>query len=160
MKFIGIDPAFRKDGFCACIIDTSTNIVDFIMFKRGFIDFHNWFLPFVHVNLDWCATCVENSNMQEQTFDMSGTKEVMARKSRNVGKNQAISQITQDLCKEYLKDKSIQVSPREKGKKWTDKEFLSVAKSKKHTILNYKGTESDQDKRDAYKLALIAIAKI
>lgn len=67
MTYIGIDPAFRKNGFVICIINEQSE-VDFITFKD--------FTAF----LDWVFTAplaiytVENSYLQDLTFDMRGSK--------------------------------------------------------------------------------------
>lgn len=149
--FIGIDPAFRKDGFCICIIDKSDNTILFKTFKDGFLGFCSWFL---HDGPKTAIICVENSNLQDVNFDMRGNKKVISRKGRNVGKNQAISQCVVDLCK--TKYKVIDLSPRQKGRKWNN-EFFKIELNKNKHQLNKK--TSSQDERDAYKLALIAFKK-
>jgi hypothetical protein len=153
--FIGIDPAFRKSGFCVCIIDPA-NTVEFKTFV-SFLDFIEW--CFVAPSPGNSYICVENSNLQDSTFDMSGSIYVVAKKSRHVGQNQAASQYTYDMCVKIWGKNAFQVSPREKGKKLNDLEFNSIVKKNKHTLLNYKGNKNEQDKRDAYKLALQAKQK-
>ena len=85
---------------------------------------------------------------------MRGNKNEVARKSRNVGKNQAVSQCTVDLCK--TKYRVIDCSPKQKGGKWNKATFNIVLSQKKHTTIK---KTSNQDERDAYKLALIALEK-
>jgi hypothetical protein len=150
--FIGIDPAFRKNGFCICILDSSDQTIYFKTFKNGFLGFSSWFLHDSPAN---AVICVENSNLTKATFNMSGNKYEVARKSRNVGKNQAISQCVCDLCE--TKYKTFGVSPREKGKKWSKEEFNRVLYQQKH--VNTKKRATNQDERDAYKLCLIAYRK-
>lgn len=150
--FIGIDPAFRKDGFCVCIIDEDST-VDFKMFN-SFLDFVDWCFDTPSPNRSF--VCVENSNLQDATFDMKGSKYIVAKKSRHVGQNQAASQYTFEMCKRIWREHAFEVSPREKGKKLTDLEVRYIASKYKHTLLNYKGNKNEQDKRDAYKLALQA----
>ena len=88
---------------------------------------------------------VENSNMQNTTFDMSGSKEKIASKSRNVGKNQAVSQLTVDLLKVKFGAKNVfSISPKQKGRKLGEREFKAVSGI---TI----GTS--QDERDAWLIA-------
>ena len=87
-----------------------------------------------------------------RTFDMRGSKLVIARKSRDVGKNQAISQNVVDLC-HSLGFSVIEMSPKGKGNKWKH--------STLEQVLNDEGlkpevNKTNQDKRDAAKLALIA----
>ena len=149
MIYIGIDPAFRKDGFCMAIIDTSDMTIRFKTFKNGFLDFCSWFL---YDSPDKAIICVENSNLQNETFDMTGNKNIVARKSRSVGKNQAISQCTVDLCK--TKFKVIDCSPKQKGSKWSALQYKSAMQREK--IILPKST-SNQDERDAAKLAIKAI---
>ena len=55
--FIGIDPAFRDNGFAMAIIDKTDNTVLFKMFKNGFLDFCSWFL---HDSPADALICVEN----------------------------------------------------------------------------------------------------
>lgn len=156
MVHIGIDPAFRKNGFAICIID-ECNEVAFHTFK-DFLAFIKW--SFSDDAPKDAIVIVENANMQDLTFNMSGSKGEIAKRSRNVGTNQAISQATVDLCR-YVWGigNVIEVSPKEKGAKWTAKEANFFAKAHKH-ILNLKGIDAEQDKRDAYKLCLMAITKL
>lgn len=147
--FIGVDPAFRANGFAIAIIDKTDNTVLFKVFKDGFLGFTSWFLS---DSPEICIVCVENSNLQNTTFDMRGNKNVIAMKSRSVGKNQAISQCTVDLLR--TKYKVVDCSPRQKGGKWNDKQYNAAMKVNKHTTTK---KTSNQDERDAYKLALIAL---
>lgn len=147
--YIGIDPAFRESGFAICIIDED-NTVGFKMFK-SFLDFLDWIYDAPDTSNSY--VCVENSNLQQVTFNMSGNKRQVAKTSRNVGANQAASQYTFDACKRIWGDNAFEVSPKEKGKKWTNQEYQYQLKANKHKA--FKKT-SNQDERDAYKLALIA----
>jgi len=148
---IGIDPAFRKNGFAICIIDEDKD-VRCIRFKT-FLDFLSWL--WVEGEAPEKAICVvENSNLQKKTFDMTGSRAVVARKSRNVGKNQAISQAAYDAVKLKYGDLAHEVSPRQKGGKWTQQTFLRVLKSEGHNFLLTKRGIS-QDEIDAYQLALM-----
>ena len=121
MIYIGIDPAFRKKGFAVCIIDEDKTIRTIIM--KSFLEFIAWIRDDAPAK---AIAVVENSNLQNKTFDMSGTKATVARKSRNVGANQAVSQITFDLTKEKYKNLAFEVSPKQKGKKWDVKMFCHV----------------------------------
>ena len=152
--YIGIDPAFRKKGFAIAIIDTTDNTVNFKTFRNGFLDFLGWMIS-DRPNISDTVFCVENSNLQKVTFDMRGNKNVVARKSRNVGKNQAASQYTVDTCRAYG-FKVIDLSPKDKGGKWTEDGFKWVVKSKKLILSKAK---PNQDEKDALKLAVIALNK-
>jgi tRNA uridine 5-carbamoylmethylation protein Kti12 len=148
--FIGIDPAFRNNGFAIAIIDKSDNTVRFKVFKSGFLDFVSWFL---YDSPDNAIVCIENSNLQNKTFSYyKGNRKELEHISRSVGKNQAISQCVVDLCS--TKYPVIDCSPKQKGKKWNSDTFKRTIKKYNHII---KKKTSNQDERDAYKLALIAL---
>ncbi len=154
MNYIGIDPSFRKGGFAVCVIDEDST-ASFRIMKGGLLEFISWVL---HDAPDNAIVVVENSNLQNITFDMSGTKGVIAAKSRNVGANQAASEYTYQMCKFRYKGNAHQISPKDKGKKKDDATIRLMARSNGHTLLNYKGLASEQDKRDAYALAVIGLA--
>lgn len=149
MTYLGIDPAFRKTGFAAVIINGAGEVAAYQF--TGFLDFMQWV-----DGREWpnsLVVCIENSNLQNTSFDISGTKGVVARKGRNVGANQAASQYTVDYCcYKFGANRVLEVSPKKKGKKWNQKEFQAVVKQEGHTLC---GERWNQDKRDAYKLALI-----
>lgn len=155
MNYIGIDPSFRKGGFAVCVIDEA-NEARFTIFKGGLLQFIGWIL---HDAPDEAIVVVENSNLQNITFDMSGSKASVARTSRNVGANQAASQYTFDICYFRYGKTAYQISPKEKGAKRSDDTVKRIAKSFNHTLTNYKGQVSEQDKRDAYCLAIIGLNK-
>lgn len=145
MLIIGIDPAFRKNGFAAAIMDTEEKTVRFIIFKNGYNDFMSWIL---WERPDEAYFIVENSNLQSICWQ----KNAMA-----VGKNQAISQITVDVLRTFYGEKFvIELSPLEKGKKITNLSIFSKY-TKGYVLSNYKGLVSEQDKRDAFKLAFLGI---
>ena len=157
-QFIGIDPSFREKGFAICIIGGGEAV--FKVFK-GFIEFVQWLDNYKKANdyfeglyLD-IKFCIENSNLTNATFDMRGNKNVIAKVSRDAGKNQAISQITTDYCRLLFPDAVTEVSPLQKGAKIdNDVIFRAIAKDAKITLTNYKGQVGEQDKRDAFMLAL------
>ncbi len=134
-----------------CVIDT-TGEARFTVFK-GLLQFIGWAL---HEAPSEAVVTVENSNLTNATFDMSGDKKEVARKSRNVGANQAASQYTYDVCKFVFGSNAHEVSPLQKGAKRDDKTVRYLAKANGHQLTNYKGIDSEQDKRDAYCLALIS----
>lgn len=149
MVFIGIDPAFRSRGFSICIIDGQN--INFKTFKTGFLGFCLWF---VNESPGAAICAVENSNLINATFNTIGNKNIIARKSRDAGKNQAVSQNTSDLLS--TKYKVYDISPKEKGGKWTAEAYEQIIKAEGYTP-NKK--RSNQDERDAFKLALIAQRK-
>ena len=76
-----------------------------------------------------------------------------------MGCNQAVSELAyQSALRQYGPKNVFQVSPKEKGAKITDaRVFLAVLKSE--GILLPKGT-SNQDQRDAAKLAILCRRKV
>lgn len=151
MVIIGVDPALRKNGFAICIYNVITNEVDFKV-----MDFIDFIVYIENLNPVDYIFCVENSNLQNLTFDMRGNKGIVARKSRNAGMNQAVSQLTCDLLSRKG-FKVIEISPKEKGHKMNHEQIEIIFGSEKHqNVSNYKGLKGEQDKRDAYKLAIIA----
>jgi hypothetical protein len=147
MVVIGIDPAIRKNGFALCFYDTINKTVDFQI--MDFIDF-----VFYVMDRDTYSYkfAVENSNLQNLSFDMKGNKGVLARKSRNVGMNQAVSQLTCDLLKRRGFE-VVEISPKQKGAKLEHETFKALTMNM--AVSNYKGLKGEQDKRDAFKIALL-----
>jgi len=160
-QYIGIDPSFRKNGFAICIIGGGE--ASFKIFE-GFLQFFDWLQSYKKANEadEWkdfktdTFFCIENSNLQALSFDMRGNVSVACRKSRDVGKNQAISQCTVDICTLLFgKDKVLELSPLQKGAKVeNDVIFRAIAKDAGIALTNYKGQVGEQDKRDAFMLAL------
>lgn len=151
MTYIGIDPAYRKNGFTICII--KKNLIRYETMKAGFLDYVKWLMQSSSQGL-WSdvAFCIENSAMQNTSFDMSGPPAVVAKKGRNVGMNQAISQCTVDLTKQFFQD-VYEISPRDKGQKWDHETYRGVMEQGGYVATK---KTSNQDERDAFKLALIA----
>ena len=152
MIYIGIDPAFRRNGFALAMIQDKT--ISYIQFKGGFIEFYRWLVESAPEPTK-CIICVENSNLTNKSFDMRGSRLVVARKSRDVGKNQATSQYVVDILKEWGY-KVIDMSPKNKGVKWSS---VSLARVLKSEGIVQNESRTNQDKRDAAKLALIAMKK-
>ena len=147
---IGIDPAFRKAGFAICIIDEEGEVQG-KMFE-SFLSFVRW-LNTPGEAPSAAIVGIENSNLQNVTFDIKGTKGAVAKMSRNVGANQAASQYTVDFCRWHYGDSAVhEISPKQKGRKWTQEQFRAVARQEKHKTIG----RFNQDQRDAYQIALIA----
>jgi hypothetical protein len=147
MVVIGIDPAIRKNGFALCFYDTINNTVDFLI-----MDFVDFIFYVMDRDTYYYKFAVENSNLQNLSFDMKGNKGVLARKSRNVGMNQAVSQLTCDLLKRRGFE-VVEISPKQKGAKLEHETFKALTMNM--TVSNYKGLKGEQDKRDAFKIALL-----
>ena len=169
--YVGIDPAFRKNGFCICCVDTTDNSVSFKTVKNGLLDFFSWVLNDAPTKED-CIICVENSNLQDTFFythrAISGGALLTAKQAhciksrllnpneaakanRDVGKNMATSQIAVDFLAIHNYT-VVDLSPKDKGAKYNDSTFQSVAKSAKHSVPK----KATQDEMDAYKLAGLA----
>jgi len=157
-QVIGIDPSFREKGFAVCVIGGGEAV--FKVFK-GFIDFVEWinlykksndYFDGLYLNI---SICIENSNLTNATFDKRGSKPVIAKISRDAGKNQAISQITVDYCCLLFPNAVTELSPLQKGAKVeNDTIFRAIANDAGIELTNYKGQVGEQDKRDAFMLAL------
>jgi hypothetical protein len=152
--YIGVDPAFREGGFYVCVL--AENIADFQKMKT-FIDFVEFIDKIADNNLE-AFICIENSNETNHTFISPQIRSAPAREkiSRDVGKNQAVSQMSVDYAKYRLSIGVYSVSPAEKGTKWDNRTMQFSLKESGYTVQNYKGLNGEQDKRDAYKLALRA----
>lgn len=151
-KVIGLDPAFRKGGFGYCELKYDMNKVVDVSFG-SFADFKAFFV-FVNSTDKQVTWGVENSNLQNITF----AKYVKSHKiSRNVGANQAISQITVDILRWYFgNDNVIEFSPKQKGVKWSLYQAQSILFDLGLPNTRLKMT---QDQRDALKIAILTFEK-
>lgn len=152
MVLIGVDPAFRKGGFWACFLDLDDCTAVFRQF-RDVLTFDR----FLHSPdaPEFAFVVVENSNLQNKNFDMTGDRGTLARKGRNVGTNQAVSELAVRSAQDrYGVDNVANVSPQKKGAKWPESYFQAALNGDKVRAVNYSGT---QDERDAYKLAHMGI---
>ena len=156
MKVIGLDPAFRKNGFGCCVLEIECKKAVNVSFDTfpDFMAFFQWVMSFEGKVIFG----VENSNLQNSTFGRyySGVKG-LNKISRNVGANQAISQITVDILKWRFKDKNVlEFSPKEKGSKWSLYEAQSALVGLK--VANSK-VKMTQDQRDALKISILTLEK-
>lgn len=117
---IGVDPAIRNNGLGVCVIKPE-GVVEFPKFKgRGIVAFTNW----IYTVPKGSRAVIENSNLQNATFDNSGNSSVRARKSRNVGMNQGISVVLVEFLEDALGEWNVkQISPLKKGSKWNAERF-------------------------------------
>jgi hypothetical protein len=142
---VGCDPAFRKGGFAICILDENNELTQKTFDK--FIHFISWVqneMPRNNVKVS-----IENSYLQNVTFN----KFASPKQHRNVGMNQSVSEIAYQLFCEYAGTENVKnVSPKEKGRKWTSKDNKIIdGICRKHKITRSKKTWN-QDERDAFKL--------
>ena len=176
--FIGIDPAFRENGFAMAVIDLTDKTIRYIKFKRAFLDFAGWLLNDAPINKEEVVFSVENSNKgsNKKLFRKYKHRVTGARLSwkqakfikgavkmnegelisdaMDVGKNMGVSQmVVQSLQMSGFK--VLNLSPKEKGAKWLKNEILQMhLKSNKIAITK---ARTNQDERDAAKMAIIAL---
>ena len=159
--WIGVDPAFRTGGFWICVIDTVDATADFRQFA-SVLHFDRWLRS--DEAPETAVVSVENSNMQKSTFGMlrNGRRESapgessahLASRSRNVGTNQAASQLAVDAARDrYGAGYVVEISPAQKGKKVLDeKQFGWIVQADRVRLMCQVG-KAKQDMRDAYMLA-------
>ena len=123
---IGIDPAFRKNGFAMCVFDPSDKSLRFRVF-RDMVEFLGWATNDRPAE----AVCfVENSNLDSAVFRLvepkrgksgtirgpADTLKTAAAKGIAVGKNQAISQTVVDLLRVIYTGPNVgDIAPSKKG---------------------------------------------
>ena len=149
---IGVDPAFRAGGFHACVIDYTDRTVRFLEFA-DVLHWHDWLRSddAPDKSLNRVFVVVENSNLQNINFDTTGNRAELQRKGRNVGTNQAASELAyRSAARHYGPVNVREISPRDKGAKLTDAEYMALVHQERLTAPN----KSNQDQRDAFKLAL------
>lgn len=148
--YIGVDPSFRKNGFWACLVDMRTKTREFLLFDTV-LDWYDWLREKAP---EFAFVAIENSNKQNKSFDTTGRPDVVARKGRNVGTNQAASELAVIAAiRRYGPGRVFSISPKEKGRKWTPEQFVYISQA--DGLPMPKGG-SNQDQRDAYKMATIA----
>lgn len=150
--YIGIDPAFRSSGIGFAIIypDRNAQTMNF----KCFPDWYRWATE-EDQNIN-CRFIVENSNEQNTSFNMKHSKAAVAKISRNVGMNQAVSQIMVDILTEVHGAANVwSISPKRKGAKIKSNSLITgFASAAKVLLLNQ---PKNQDQRDALKCALIGL---
>jgi hypothetical protein len=136
----------------ACFILPDKQVV-FKRYKR-FVDFlgdvMTWF------DYDNMVVLVEDSSLQNVTFNKSINRAILSRMSRNAGMNQAASRIAY----EWIKGQDIEaynISPEQKGKKWGKEIFMKVFQNEGYKFEpNFKPAKISQDEIDCFTLALQA----
>lgn len=150
--YIGVDPAIRINGMAACFIECDKQVV-FKKYKR--------FVDFLKDSVRWKMynnpiVLVEDSSLQNVTFNSSINRAILSRMSRNVGMNQAASRIAY----EWIKDNGCEaynISPEQKGKKWSKGLFLKVFDREGYKFEpDFKPAKISQDEIDCFTLALQA----
>jgi hypothetical protein len=150
--YIGVDPAIRINGMAACFIHPNKE-VRFTKYKR-FVDFildvPKW------AQYEHPVILVEDSSLQNVTFNSSINRAILSRMSRNVGMNQAASRIAYEWIKENGCE-AYNISPLQKGSKWTKISFMKVFQNEGYKFeTNFKTAKISQDEIDCFTLALQA----
>ena len=151
--YIGVDPAIRLNGMAACFI-LPDKVVEFKKYKR-FVDFledsFHW-----HKDYENVVVLVEDSSLQNVTFNSSINRAILSRMSRNVGMNQAASRIAYEWIKENGCE-AYNISPEQKGKKWGKEIFMKVFQNEGYKFEHdFKPAKISQDEIDCFTLALQA----
>jgi hypothetical protein len=152
--FLGVDPAFRKNGFGVCAIDTTDRTARFLRFRDA-IQFYDWIRSEDAPDPATTVVCIENSNLQDRTFarHQGGTIAMQLSRSRDVGKNQAVSELCVVAAKAVY-SRVVQLSPQRKGLAWDRKKFALYVASDGVSLPG--GYEPTLDEIVAYQLASIA----
>jgi hypothetical protein len=137
----------------ACFIKPDKE-VEFKKYKR-FVDFledsFHW-----HKDYENVVVLVEDSSLQNVTFNSSINRAILSRMSRNVGMNQAASRIAYEWIKENGCE-AYNISPLQKGSKWTKISFMKVFQNEGYKFEpNFKPAKISQDEIDCFTLALQA----
>jgi hypothetical protein len=118
--------------------------VDFLIHAQ---DYRSLYLPVV---------LVEDSSLQNVTFNSSINRAILSRMSRNVGMNQAASRIAYEWIK-LQGCEAYNISPEQKGKKWGREIFMKVFQNEGYKFeRNFKPAKISQDEIDCFTLALQA----
>ena len=149
---IGVDPALRLNGMAACFIMPDKE-VEFKRYKR--------FLDFLKDSIFWKnlgnpVVIIEDSSLQNITFNNSTNRAILSKMSRNVGMNQAASRIAYEWIKKHDIE-AYNISPEAKGKKFNKDVFMRVVASERLKFEpDFKPVKISQDEIDAFFLALMA----
>lgn len=136
----------------ACFIHENKE-VRFTKYKR--------FVDFILDVPKWnqCArplVLIEDSSLQNVTYNNSINRAILSRMSRNVGMNQGASRIAYEWIKENGYD-GYNISPEQKGKKWTKEIFLKIFEREGYKFEpHFKPAKISQDEIDCFSLALQA----
>jgi hypothetical protein len=118
--------------------------VDFLIHAQ---DYRSFYLPVV---------LVEDSSLQNVTFNSSINRAILSRMSRNVGMNQGASRIAYEWIK-LQGCEAYNISPEQKGKKWGKEIFMKIFQSEGYKFeANFKPAKISQDEIDCFTLALQA----
>lgn len=136
----------------ACFIEYDKTVI-FKKYKR-FVDFLKDSVRWKMYNNP--VVMVEDSSLQNITFNNSTNRAILSRMSRNVGMNQGASRIAY----EWIKDNGCEaynISPEQKGKKWSKEMFLKIFEREGYKFEpDFKSAKISQDEIDCFSLAIQA----
>lgn len=178
LVIVGIDPAFRNEGFAVAYLSVEKNTISFQTYSH-LLDFFDYLRSEDFPKNPYFI--IENSNETSALYKLVGIvkgmlKGYMGRGNKGfspkyteaqvisvakrigkygtgVGKNQAVSQIVVDLCSRLFGAKRVRsISPKEKGAKIENtKIFLELLATHKISLGKMR---TNQDERDAAVMAL------
>jgi len=135
----------------ACFIEYDKTVI-FKKYKR-FVDFLKDSVRWKLLNP---VVMVEDSSLQNITFNNSTNRAILSRMSRNVGMNQGASRIAYEWIKENGCE-AYNISPEQKGKKWGKEIFMKVFQNEGYKFeTNFKPAKISQDEIDCFTLAIQA----
>lgn len=182
---IGVDPAFRKNGFAVCRWDLKLKLMTRVIFNKI-----SEYLVFINAQKAQCAKegrglwiGVEDASLEKKAlYGLDPDKIVktaiwtkqkhgeqimwgflkkkirsLATTAKSAGMVISMSDVTADLAESLLGvDRVFRISPSQKGAKIEDpKIFFAYLKSSGVKVTqNYKPIKSQQDFRDAAKIAV------
>jgi len=153
MTIIGVDPAFRENGFLVCIFRPIEKTIQFVKIED--IYSYDYCLRVAQNSFNDVYVAIENSNLQSAMFVPKGkfeSIEAYSKRCQDVGKNKAVSQQISKQSKYLFGEERVKdYSPLKKGAK------DDVAAFKRRLVkYNIKfDSRTNQDQRDAFKLATL-----
>lgn len=178
LVIVGIDPAFRTDGFSVAYLSVEKKTIHFQTYSH-ILDFFDYLRSEDFPKNPYFI--IENSNETSALYKLVGIvkgmlKGYMGRGNKGfspkyteaqvisvakrigkygtgVGKNQAVSQIVVDLCSRLFSPKVVRsITPKNKGAKIENTaEFLALLRAED---LKFGSKRTNQDQRDAAVMAL------
>ena len=151
MKYIGIDPALRKNGLAVCVIDSLLKKCITFRFRK-YNDFHRWALglpvqivgglPASAFPTGEFYVCIEDSNEDNSTFKgKKSTRNAYGAISRDAGKNMAVSALIIDAMTATYPKKLRIIAPSEKPQI----NRMSVVNTLKSNGYDISGIDTEQE---------------
>lgn len=149
-RIIGVDPAKRDYGCAIATITGDTLLLHSFKKPHQFV----WNLLDLE-GRDDILFAIEDSNAQSAVFNPYTEKY----SGKSVGKNMGVTSLIIEACRESVGFNNVYLfSPREKGRKWSEKEFKYIFKD--YNIEVTSRQRITQDKIDAAKVAYLLMNKL